>query len=421
MSRINRVLCKWLSLVLVAIALTACGNNSDREITTITLSGWQSSPTEKQQLEQVLHSFEAEHPHIKIKYEVITDQYMDVIRTRLIGDAAPDVFFLDAVEAPLLMSHGVLEPLDDYISQDFDLADFKPNMLEAFKYEGRMYGLPKDFSTLALFYNKKSFQQVDIKQPPETWEALRQYSEKLTVGRDRNRRIDQYGLGISPELARQYFTIKAYGGKLVDESGYATFATPQSLKGLELVVDQYRIEKSSALPSDLGTSSGSEMFGQGRVSMVIEGSWAIPYLQETFPKIEFATAEVPAIDNNKGTMAYTVAYVMNEKSSHKQAAWELISYLTGKEGMKAWAKGGLVLPTRQSVLSELGYDRNPLYSSFIAGADYATLWQAGENLPTINTHFNNQFISALLGEQTLASAMFQAQTTANREINAIHY
>jgi multiple sugar transport system substrate-binding protein len=33
---------------------------------------------------------------------------MDVIKTRLIGDAAPDVFYLDALEAALLMKYGVL-------------------------------------------------------------------------------------------------------------------------------------------------------------------------------------------------------------------------------------------------------------------------------------------------------------------------
>jgi multiple sugar transport system substrate-binding protein len=61
--------------------------------------------------------------------------------------------------------------------------------------------------------------------------------------------------------------------------------------------------------------------------MVIEGSWAIPYLKETFPKLEFATAEVPTVGGKKGTMAYTVAYVMNKKTKHKDAAWQLISYL----------------------------------------------------------------------------------------------
>jgi multiple sugar transport system substrate-binding protein len=417
--RLTKNLLWGVSLLLLIITLTSCGfSQNSQDGITVTLSGWQSNPNEKQLLEQVLRNFETQHPNIKVKHEIINDQYMDVIKTRLIGDAAPDVFYLDAFEAPLLMKYGVLEPLDSYINGEFNLNDFKPHLLEAFKLNGQTFGLPKDFSTLALFYNQKIFQDADLEQPPQTWDELRDYSKQLTVDRNRDGRNEQYGLGISPELARQYFMMRAFGGRLIDRQENAAFFTTGSLKGLQLIVDQYRQDKSSAQPSDLGSSTGSELFGQGKVAMVIEGPWAIPYLQETFPKLEFATAEVPTVNGKKGTMAYTVAYVMNKKTKHKEAAWQLISYLTSPEGMKTWAKEGLVLPSRQSVLEELGYVNNPLYAPFVKGADYATIWQAGETLPTIFTHFNNQFISALIGEQSLRDAMRKAQRSANKEIQA---
>lgn len=75
-----------------------------------------------------------------------------------------------------------------------------------------------------------------------------------------------------------------------------------------------------------------------------------------------------------------------------------------------------MLPTRKFVTATLGYNKNPLYSPFVAGASYATIWQARENLPIILNNFNNQFISAMLGEQPLSVAMAKAQETANREI-----
>lgn len=408
---------KWLVLLFVIITLTSCtfarGNNSD---ITITLSGWQSSPNESQLLRRVLRDFEAEYPKIKVKYEVINQQYMDVIKTRLIGDTAPDVFYLDAFEAPLLMQNNVLEPLNSYINYKFDLTDFIPALLNAFKHQEKIYGLPKDFSTLAIFYNQQAFKAAKLIKPPTTWTELREDSQKLTKDWDGDRRIDQYGLGIIPELSRQSFLIKTFGGTLIDQNGYATFATPEGLKGLQLIVDLYCKYRTAAQPSDVGVSTGSEMFGQGKAAIVIEGSWAIPYLKETFPKLKFATAELPTIAGKKGTMAYTVAYVMNKRTKHKDAAWKLIAYLTSKKGMKAWANQGLVLPSRQSVIAELGYDQNPLYAPFVAGADYATIWQAGETLPTVLMHFNNQFISALIGEQSLNEAMQRAQVSANQEI-----
>ena len=411
----KKTLYRWVFLLLVIITLTSCNSPATEGVTTVRLSGWQSNPNEKQLLEQVLHQFEAKHPNIKVKYETINDQYMDVIKTRLIGDAAPDIFYLDSLEAPMLMKYGVLEPLNPYITKEFDIADFQPSLLKAFQVGGQTYGLPKDFSSLALYYDKKAFQEAGIRAP-KTWEKLRNFSKKLTI--HKNGRIERYGFGLSPELSRQYFMMTAYGGSLVDKKGNAAFANPNNLKGLQLIIDQYRKDKTSAQPSDVGASSGSEMFGQGKAAMVLEGSWAIPYLKDTFPKLEFATAEVPKVNGKKRTMAYTVAYVMNKKTKHKDAAWQVMSYLTGKEGMKAWAKEGLVLPARKSVLEELGYADNPLYAPFVAGAAYATIWQAGENLPTIVLHFNNQFISALIGQQPLRNAMIKAQQSANKEIEA---
>ena len=222
-------------LFFVAIALASCrnqktalwGSNALKEpesSTTVTLSGWQSSPDENQLLNRVLREFEAKNPNIKVKYEVVNSEYMDVIKTRLIGDVAPDVFYLDALEAPLLMKYSVLEPLDAYITPAFNLADFEPLMLNAFKRNGKLYGLPKDVSTLALIYNKKALVAAGIVQPPKTWDELLIDSKKLTVDRNHDSKIDQYGFGIAPELARQVFVIKAFGGKLVGQNGYASFA-----------------------------------------------------------------------------------------------------------------------------------------------------------------------------------------------------
>lgn len=405
-------------LTTVAIALPACHQSSSQvnRIITLRLSGWQSNPNEKQLLEKSIKRFEVENPTIKVKYETINSEYMDVIKTRLIGDVAPDVFYLDVFEAPLLMKQNVLEPLDQYITPEFNLTDFEPPLLNAFKYKRKLYGLPKDFSTLALIYNKKYFAEAGIAAPPKTWNDFIKNAKTLTLNHNKNGKVDRYGFGLAPELARQTFVIKAFGGQLVNQQGYADFATSSSLKGLEFIVNQYRRDRSSAQPTDVGATWGSEMLGQGKAAMVIEGLWSIPYLKETFPNLDFATAEVPTINNKSGTMAFTVAYVMNRKSKHKAAAWKLIAYLTDREGMKAWASKGLALPARRSVIAELGYDKDPIYSPFVRGAKYATIWQAGENLPTIRMNFNNQFISALLGEQSLKNAMGKAQDTANKEI-----
>lgn len=416
---------KFLALV-VAIALwtIACHPGRILETTssapvTIKLSGWTASPVEQTLLRKLLQDFEATHSGIAVKYETINDQYMDVMKTRLIGEAAPDVFYLDALEAPFLMSQNVLEPLDNYITPQFDLADFESTLINSFKFDRHLYGVPKDYSTLALFYDRAAFKSAGLTSPPTTWEQLRTYSKLLTLDRERDGKIDRYGEGVIPELARQAYTIRAFGGQLVDDKGYATFASEAGLKGLQSIVEQYRKDRTSAQKSDVGTTSGSEMLGQSKVAMAIEGSWAIPYLQSTFPQLDFATAEVPSINNKKGTMVFTVAYVMNKRSQHKAAAWQLISYLTGKAGMEKWTKTGIALPSRTSVAQKLGYQQDPLRSPFVAGVEYAMPWQAGKYPAAILNNFDNQFLSAMLGQQPLQSAMQRAQADANRQIQSI--
>ncbi|ACJ34382.1 ABC transporter substrate-binding protein [Anoxybacillus flavithermus] len=411
-----------MSTLLFGSVLAGCGgeektakneekSEKKEEQVEVTLAGWGGNPMEQKLLKQTLDEFEKTYPNIKVKHEVISDQYMDVIKTRLIGGEGPDVFYLDAFEAPAMIETGVLEPLDDYVTEDFDINDFEKPLLDAFKGpDGKIYGFPKDYSTLALFYNKKMFAEAGL-DVPKTWDELREAAKKLTKG------TEVYGFGAAPELARLYYIAESKGGKVVTDNK-ASFADPKVVEALQPIVDMRLKDKSAAQPSEVGAGWGGEMFGQQKAAMVIEGNWAIPFLQETFPNTEFGTAEVPTIDGKKGTMAYTVAYVMNKDSQKKEAAWKLISFLTGKEGMKIWTSKGFALPTRKSVAAELGYDKDELRAALVAGAPYATVWQNGTNLPIIMNNFNNQFVSAFLGEQPLDEALKKAQDIANKEIEA---
>ncbi|MFB9759543.1 ABC transporter substrate-binding protein [Ectobacillus funiculus] len=408
-----------ITSVLFGSVLTGCGNSEttaakdgksgaeDGEKVEVTLAGWGGNPSEQKLLQQTLDGFEAKYPNIDVKLEVISDQYMDVIKTRLIGGKGPDVFYLDAFEAPGLIETGVVEPLDEYVTDDFDVSDFEKPLLEAFRVDGKTYGFPKDYSTLALFYNKKLLQEAGV-EVPKTWDELREASKKLT-------KDGVYGFGAAPELARTFYIAQAGGGDVV-KNNKANFASPEVIKALQPIVDQHNIDKTSAEPKEVGATWGGEMFGQGKAAMVIEGNWAIPFLADTFPNVEYGTAELPAINGEKSTMAYTVAYVMNAASQKKEAAWELLSYLTGKEGMETWTSKGYALPTRQSVAAKLGYDKDALRGPIVAGAKYATVWAGGPNLPIIMNNFNNQFMSAFLGKSSLDKALKEAQEQANSEI-----
>ncbi|MDG5472908.1 ABC transporter substrate-binding protein [Jeotgalibacillus sp. ET6] len=413
---------KWissvsLSLLLAGSVLAGCstdnggegGGGDSGDKTTVTLAGWGGNPTEQALLEETLADFEEKNPDIDVKLEVIADQYMDVMKTRLIGGEGPDVFYLDAFEAPGMIETGVIEPLDEYVTDEFEVEDFEEPLLDAFKQDDATYGFPKDYSTLALFYNKTMFEEAGV-EVPTTWEEMMEVSKALT-------KDGVYGYGVAPELARQYYVAESLGGSVVEDN-MANFGSDEVIEALQPVIDQHNVDKTSAQPSEVGASSGGDMFGQQRAAMVLEGNWNIPYLEETFPDLEYGTAEVPTINGEKGTMAYTVAYVMNAASEKKEASWKLIEYLTGKEGMETWTSKGFALPTRKSVAEKLGYADDELRGSLVAGAEYATVWANGTNLPIITNNFNNQFISAFLGDRPLDEALKEAEEQANSEIGS---
>jgi multiple sugar transport system substrate-binding protein len=414
---------KWmaalsLSTMLFGSVLAGCSGGEEaggksnsggnKEKVSITLTGWQSNPVEQERLKEVIASFEEKYPNINVELEAIAEQYMDVLKTRLIGGEAGDVFYLDAFVAPSLVKQGVLEPLNEYVTEDFDIGDFEEPLLNSFKFDGKYYGFPKDYSTLALFYNKTMFEKAGISEPPKTWEQLREFSKKLT-------KDGVYGLGVAPELARLYHMAESTRGEVIKDNK-ANFGSSKVIEALQPIVNQRLVDGTAAAPSEVGSNNTGEMFGQGKAAMVLEGPWNIPYFKKAFPDLEYGIAEHPTVNDKKTTMAFTVAYVMNKASEHKEASWKLISYLTGKEGMKKWTKGGIALPTRKSVAKELGYDKDKLRAPFVTGASNSTVWQDGMNLPIVNTNFNNMFTSAFLGKQPLDVAMKKGEEQANQQI-----
>ncbi|MHC5596524.1 MAG: ABC transporter substrate-binding protein, partial [Nostoc sp.] len=49
-----------------------------------------------------------------------------------------------------------------------------------------------------------------------------------------------------------------------------------------------------------------------------------------------------------------------------------------------------------------------------------TPWQVGQYPSAIVNNFDNQFVSALLGQQPLKQAMLKAENEANQQIKAMH-
>lgn len=419
----NKKVSKPLSIVMLSglVFTAACGGEEEAQVASdpselegkeITVGTWKGTDAEVKAFDELLAAF-TEETGIKVKKKVYND-YQTQLQTDLVGGTAPDVFYVDAFLAPELSKQGVLEPLDQYIEQaEKDLGDFYEPAINAFKSDDQLFGLPKDYSTLGLYYNKKLIEDAgftaddiptEMGQLPE---FLGELQEKLPSG-------------VTPaittsELARHMFVLQSGGTDIVDENGMAVLSQQDQIKALQPLVDAYQ-DKLVQRPADLGQGWAGDSFGAEKAAIMIEGNWAISHIEQNFPNVEMGTKEVPTIDGNSGSMMFTVSYSLNSDSEEKAAGWEFINYATSKDGMKIWSEGAGVLPSLKSIAEELNLQDDELKAPFVAAGAYATPWQKGDSLSIIAREYNNLLPAALKGDMTLEEAMKKAEETANKDI-----
>src|SRR5689334_19652590 len=147
----RRGIAALLALMLVGAVLVATSAQARTKTTTVTLSGWSSGPDEDALLQQVVKVFEKTHPSIKVNYSIINGDYPTAMTARFAAHNPPDVFYVDSSLASTWAKQGVLQPLDSFIkSTKYNTKAFFPSLLYTLKDGGKTYGIPKDWSPLAM-------------------------------------------------------------------------------------------------------------------------------------------------------------------------------------------------------------------------------------------------------------------------------
>ena len=360
----------------LALLVVACGAKPDEGIR---LSGWVSSPFESDAMQEVVARFNARNPGGEVAYHPIQANYIEKIQLMLGTGTAPDVFMLDAFWAPSLINYDTLLPLDDFIAADpgFAISDFEPVLLDAFRRDGKLYGIPKDYSTVALFYNPDLFEAAGLTAPPASLDELIDYARRLTRDTDGDGDIDQYGLGISESLEAILPFIWQNAGDLVDRDGRLNVGDEPSISTIGLLRD-LRTQGIATIPTDVGASWNMEAFGRKRVAMAVSGLWAVSFLDTTFAETPYEIAHLKA-GATESSIAYVVGYVIPKETPRPDEAWTLLRYLTDQAGQSAWAKHDLGLPPRRSIVEQAGLMNDPVKRVFIESAGHARTWQLGSN------------------------------------------
>jgi len=344
---------------------------------TVVLSGWQSSGDEGKALDAVLAGFKAAYPNIKLDYQPVATDYATAMAAKFSSGAPPDVFYVDSSLAPDWIDQGVLQELGPMATErGFDTSQFFPGYLDAFKGpDGKIYGFPKDGNTLAMAYNTDMFTAAGL-QPPTNWDELKAAAAKLTTG-------NQRAFCLSSTLDRALAFIYQNGGSVLsDDKATDTIDTPEVKDALTTYLGWFKSGQGGR-PADLkGDDWCGKALGLKQVAMIFEGGWLDPYMKSTYPDTKYAWAEMPK-GTQQATLGFTVSYSIAADSKNKDAAWVLLTYLTGPDGMKIWTQGGIANPSRKDVPPAAGKE------ILVKGADYAKPWSFIPGFSKINDAFNN--------------------------------
>jgi multiple sugar transport system substrate-binding protein len=120
---------------------------------------WDSN--QKPAMEATIKAFMKSHPNITVKVELTEwNDYWTKINTGVASGTLPDVFWGHLAYFSGLITKGALMDLTPYLKKDkVDLSVYYKNLIANRNYKGKQYGIPKDWGTIAVFYNKDLFEQ----------------------------------------------------------------------------------------------------------------------------------------------------------------------------------------------------------------------------------------------------------------------
>ena len=404
-------------VVLLSLVVAACGGTPGSTTPSgsagasaalsgdIRISGWSSSPTEDALLQDSINTFMAANPNVKVKWEPIAQDYETVLKTNLAAGTEADVFYADIFWIDSLMKTGKLLALDDYMAKTgTSKNDFVSTLINAFSYNGKVYGIPKDFNTLGLVYNKDLFRAAGIAEPTNdwSWTDLSAAAKKLTTG-------GVVGLSLPADAARFMPFLWQAGGDLANINNAAGVAATDFYTGFEAK------DGVSKLPSELGMGWPGEAFEKGKAAMVFEGGWLPADLNNNFKSVNYGVVQMPKGTAGKSNLIFTVSYSVSAKTKNPNAAWALTNYLTGADNQAKVLKAGFALPTRQALSSQI---TNANSKAIFDGAPYGKPFNyASTNTGKVNDAIGKALESIMLKKSTTKDALDSLATTIKPLLN----
>jgi len=323
---------------------TDSNTTDSKETVTITYAGWGASAY-KDAYPLIVKAFEEKHPNIKIKIEDTPNkQYWQKLETAANGDNLPDVFWMNGPRFMQYAANDMLMPLGDLMKQDnYDMNNYPKSLVDLYTYDGQSYGIPKDFDTIGVWYNKALFDEKKVEYPNASWDwnKMIEAAQKLT-----DPAKGQWGIAANFDSQGGYYnTIYQAGGYMIsDDKKSSGYDKPEAIEGIKFWTDLIHKYKASPTMAQMTDTEALNMFTSGKVAMLWEGSWnAVDFANNDYLKDKIGVAALPK-GKQQSVVIHGLGHVMSKNTKHPKEAWEFLKFLGSKEVADIHTKTGVAIP-----------------------------------------------------------------------------
>jgi len=390
----------------------------------ITLEYWTSITAEQETYTEIVKSYTDVNPNVEVKVTYLPTSGIDEkINVALAANQMPDLYSDSSQRLFSLALKGVFQPLDEYITPEYNLEDINPRLLETSKINGEIVTLPYGQSVWNLMVNKELFKMAgveDLLPDEETRAWSRDDFEKATKAiSELGNGIYGFGLGGVMSNHDKYIDgfIYADGDEYTnaDDTKFI-YNSDRNVKTFQWLIDLTR--SSAAVPGAAGLSDANlrDMFKQGKIGvMTTTGFDEIAALEQQIAegksdlKLDAMLAHYPTGDGSPSKLfiySDVIAVKKQEDKKRMEEAAKFALWLTSGKidalNEAHYVKGG-ILPPRTS---QMKFVSHPERQRTMQMADYTL--RNRFSVPTYQENrklFFDQFQSALNGEITAKEAL----------------
>ena len=333
---------KKFVLILICLILisTGCRQKQDDNLVFAT---W-GSKTEVQILKELLSDFEKENPDIKVEFLHIPQNYFQKLHLMFASNLAPDVIFINNLNIPVYEKY--LLDLNDIVKNK---EDYYPQVLDTMTYEDRLLAIPRDVSTLVVFYNKDLFDKNNLSYPNENW--------NMTEFLDTAKKLTNNGIyGISFEENSLFYLpyMRAFGGGILSPTGEQIMNSENSQKGIQYYSDLRNKYNIAPRKYQSASETMAQMFINGRLAMHLSGRWLVPKYREDI-KFDWDIVNFPNINEKSSVTLDSSGYAITKSSKHKEDAVKLVEFLSSDKAIQKFTTTGLIVPARIDTINSQAF------------------------------------------------------------------